>query len=539
MNAAAATSHFEAHFGSPDTRNLERRGVSGGLFTLGSQLIKLVLQIGAMAALGRLLLPADFGIFGIVMGVAGIAALIQNLGLSAATIQRATLTHREASGVFWINLTVSATLGLLLAAASPAIAWVFGEPKLVPVTLVVAFTFFTGGLTAQHEALLRRTMKFRMLAVIDVLCLMIALVAGITAAIWLPGYWAPALQHLAFCVAYLFAVWAAVARRGGWIPMLPHTALRTKEQGGGIKQLLRFGGNVTGFEVLNHMVRNSDNLLIGGFAGTAALGFYTRAYGLLLQPLRQVTRPIAQVAVPGLSRLQDQPERYTRFYYGALEIITLLTMPMVAACFVFADDAVLTVLGPGWEPAAFLFRLLAIGAFVDTFNTATGWAFISIGHVHKQLRWQLLESVMTLLAFAVGAVVGSRAGVASWLGVEPILGGAAGVAIAFSASRLLMRGPALMYCYRDTPLTLGRLGLTLMTPAFASLAAAAVLWLAPLPEAWASPMRLIVGLAAYSGLYGVLVLLTPRGRALAGMGLEKVRTRLSESRTAPLAKGAA
>lgn len=161
----------------------------------------------------------------------------------------------------------------------------------MPVTWVVAFTFLTGGLTAQHEALLRRTMRFRLLAVIDVLCLTVALDAGITAAVLLHGYWAPALQHLAFCVAYFFAVWIAVALRGGWVPMGPITALRIKERhAGGIRQLLRFGGNLTGFEVLNHMVRNCDNLLIGGFAGTTALGFYTRAYGLLLLPLRHPLR---------------------------------------------------------------------------------------------------------------------------------------------------------------------------------------------------------------------------------------------------------
>ena len=83
--------------------------------------------------------------------------------------------------------------------------------------------------------------------------------------------------------------------------------------------MLAFGGNLTGFGVVNYFARNLDNLLIGRFWGPAQLGLYARAYQLLLLPIDQMITPITAVAVPALSRLKDSPERYRQAYLRLLE----------------------------------------------------------------------------------------------------------------------------------------------------------------------------------------------------------------------------
>jgi len=59
--------------------------------------------------------------------------------------------------------------------------------------------------------------------------------------------------------------------------------------------------------VLDYTAGNIDNVLIGRFYGADALGIYSRAYSLLLVPVRQTDPPIAKIAIPVLSFLQDQP----------------------------------------------------------------------------------------------------------------------------------------------------------------------------------------------------------------------------------------
>ena len=94
--------------------------------------------------------------------------------------------------------------------------------------------------------------------------------------------------------------------------------------------MLAFGRNLTGYNVLNYLSRNLDNLLIGRYWGAQQLGLYSRAYQLLLLPLDQIVGPVDGVAVTALSRLATTPERYRQAYLRMLEKLAMVTMPAMA-----------------------------------------------------------------------------------------------------------------------------------------------------------------------------------------------------------------
>jgi O-antigen/teichoic acid export membrane protein len=80
--------------------------------------------------------------------------------------------------------------------------------------------------------------------------------------------------------------------------------------------MLKFGGDVLSFHVVNYFSRNADNLLIGWWWGAAPLGLYEKAYTLLLLPVHQINAPLAAVAVPTLSRTRDDPARFRSLPVG-------------------------------------------------------------------------------------------------------------------------------------------------------------------------------------------------------------------------------
>ena len=123
--------------------------------------------------------------------------------------------------------------------------------------------------------------------------------------------------------------------------------------------------------------------------GAGTLGPYAKAYQLLLLPIQQINTPLTSVAIPALSRLQDQPERYRKFYKHAMLPVVAAGMLIIVFIFVAADDAVLLILGSQWTDVAPLFRALAPAAMIGTFNVATGWVYISLGQAGRQTRWEL------------------------------------------------------------------------------------------------------------------------------------------------------
>lgn len=161
------------------TATLGSRTARGGMVTIISHGLKFALSIVATAILARLLTPQDYGLIGMVAVFTGFVALFKDLGLSLATVQRAEISYDQISTLFWVNLTISALITLLMMSLAPLIAWFYGEPRLILIAIVTAIGFVFGGLAVQHEALLKRQMRFYALSVIAFLSMMIGYVVGI------------------------------------------------------------------------------------------------------------------------------------------------------------------------------------------------------------------------------------------------------------------------------------------------------------------------------------------------------------------------
>jgi hypothetical protein len=222
----------------------------------------------------------------------GFLGMFQYLGLSTATIQWSDLNHEQVSALFWTNIALSAAIMLVTIAAAPFAAWFYKEPRLIGITIGYAVSILITGLYIQHEAILIRQMRFAITAVIEVSAMAIGLSVAIVSAIYGARFWALVINQLVLATVSVIGMWAACR----WRPGLPR-------RGADVRSMLTFGGNVTGFNVMQYFARNADNALIGKFWGANELGLYSRAYQMLLMPMQQINAPLAAEAVPrGLSK---------------------------------------------------------------------------------------------------------------------------------------------------------------------------------------------------------------------------------------------
>src|ERR1051325_7259076 len=181
--------------------NLGGRVMRGGVVAISSQALKFVVTILATSIMARLLTPADYGVVGMVAFVTGFVSMYKDLGLSAATIQRSEITTEQISTLFWINLLLSAGITVFTAAIAPLVAWFFGVPQLTWVTVITAAGFIISGLAVQHEALLRRQMRYFALAAISLSSMAAGYGVGIILAWYGFRYWALVASQLAVATA--------------------------------------------------------------------------------------------------------------------------------------------------------------------------------------------------------------------------------------------------------------------------------------------------------------------------------------------------
>jgi PST family polysaccharide transporter len=294
------------------------------------------------------------------------------------------------------------------------------------------------------------------------------------------GYWSLVGLVVAMAAANAVLVWVA----SGWRPGPPGRGI-------GVRPLLGFGGSLTAFNFLNYFSRNFDNVLIGAVLGAGPLGLYSKAYNLLLLPIRQINGPLGGVVLPALCRLQSDPERFRHYYLRSLGLIAFITVPIVG--FVFADtrNFVLTILGTQWLETVPLFRWLAPAALLGAINVAPGWLCIALNRNNRQLRWALISSPIMIASFAIAVSFGVIA-----------------VAAAFSISWSLLFVLFVFMACRQSPVTPLDVARAVAPPLMAaSGATAAVLGVADLTATLPSPIALLSHVPVFGAVYIVIWLI--------------------------------
>ena len=406
------------------TANLKERSIRSSAYNVATRIFSATVQVVTTLVLARLLTPEDFGVVAMVTPFMLFITLFGNWGLSQSTLQRKDLTPAQASSLFYLNIVLGLALALGLAACAPMLSGLYGRDEPQTVALFFALGVLVSSLGAQQHALLTRSLRFDLILVNEIAAALISSVLAVYMATEGAGYMALVIRHVAHTACSTTGAWLL----SGWAPSRP-------EWSADVRAMLRFGGNATGFGLVNTLVRQSDNVLIGWRHGGAELGPYGVAYRLLLMPLQLITWPIGQVMIPVLSRLEDTPEKHADWYLKSLRLISLAAVPPLFVMGVCADDIVLFALGERWADAAPIVRFLAPIGGLQVAYASTGWLMMSMGRADRQFRWALYTAPLFLVSYALGLPWGAK-GVAAAYAIATVLALAPGFAYAAHGSTI-------------------------------------------------------------------------------------------------------
>jgi PST family polysaccharide transporter len=393
----------------PQSAASRRTAVNGGVYLAITQVSRLILTTISAIVLARLLSPDDYGVVAMAAPVLSFIMMFQDLGLSAATIQRPTVSQTQSAALFWINVSASVALALLLLAISPLVAWFYGDPRPAWITAASGLVMLVTGIRLQHAALLDRDLRFGIACATEIVSALVTLIASLIAAYLMQSYWALFIGSLSGALVQTVMIWSASAFRPGWRP---------RWRGAG--DMLRFGGHITGFNLVNFFVRNADNVLIAKFAGASALGLYDRSYKLMMLPIHSINAPVSRLLLPLLSRLRDDPARYRRTYLLALRMVLLASVPGIAIVTALSDRVMPFLLGERWAATAPIFFWLGLTGLVQPVANLNGVLFMSAGRTKVMAQIGLASAFVTLIGFAIGLRWGAE-GVAASLFVTVII----------------------------------------------------------------------------------------------------------------------
>ena len=467
--------------------SLGKTAVRGGAATMAAEIGLSILRIGSTAVLARILVPADFGLLAMVTAFTIFAERFKDFGLSDATVQAKDINHAQVTALFWLNLLICVGIALLLASASKLIAIFYDEPRLTAVSLVIASTFLFSGLVIQHEALMRRQLRFATLAYIQLCSTTLSIFVAILLAYYGFGYWALVAREFSRAMFVVVGMWAACP----WRPGRPRREA-------GLAHFISFGRNVTGFNLLNFFSRSLDKILIGKLFGASWVGLYVNAYQLIALPVNQIQYPLNTVAMPALSAIQAEPSSFRSYYEKMIQLLTFFTMPVVIFCALFADVIIGLILGPKWNDAVPIFRILAVGAFMEPLVHATGPALVALGKTKAYFKLGVINSTLLVFCLLFGSI---------W--------GVFGVAVGYSIAVYLSLITCLVYGFRQTPIGIRSLLNGLLLCCLPSFFMALVLFSIRYSIGWTlTPQLFFLCLITAASSYLGLWLLIPGGKSM-------------------------
>jgi O-antigen/teichoic acid export membrane protein len=376
----------------------------------------------SVMVLARLLTPAEIGVYSVGLAIAALAHVVRDFGIGNYLIQEKGLTIDRIRTALGMAIAIAWTMAILLVAASLPIARYYAEPGLRNVLIVLSATFLIIPISSPVLSLLRRDMAFGVLYVIGVAGSLIHAVTAI------------ALAWLGF--GFMSLAWASLATNLTTLllttlyrPSIARVLPSFKEW----RRVLSFGSYSSAAGLIAQIGMNASDLVIGRMLGFAAVGFYSRAQGLVSVFNRDLMGAVTAVTLPALAIEHREGRLLKEPYLKGLSFITVFAWPFFGFLGLMAYPIVQIFFGPQWDASVPLVQFLCLAGLIYASYNLSESILVAMGQVEKVLAKELLVQSTRVSLILLSALHSLEAVAAGMILVESI-----GFLISFYYARQLI-----------------------------------------------------------------------------------------------------
>lgn len=362
-----------------------RRGLVWSLTGMGATFVA---QLALLTTMARLLTPADYGLMAMAMVAWRVFGLVAQAGVGPALIQRPDLNDEDLRRELAVTWLAGLAATLLLLVLAPMIGELYGDTDVVDVLRVAALGFVPSGLAALSLALLRRALRLKAVAAVELVAFVLGYGgAGVGAGMAGCGVWALVAAMLVQPAVSLLLSWALLRH-----PLWPSWRDARAPGSYGLRYSL--------VSLVELIAASLDSAVIGKLQGDAALGLYNRASMLAMLPAEKLAGAVSSVLFPLLSRIQGNLREVGAVSLLGLAAVGSVTAAVAAGTMAGAEELVLVLLGQKWVDSVPLLRVLACACVPMYMNHICGVICDATAMLTAKLRLQLAALVLYALLLA-------------------------------------------------------------------------------------------------------------------------------------------
>lgn len=374
------------------SQGLAQRALGGLKWVYLTQILARAVQPVTTVILARLLTPEDFGLVGMAMIAMGVLALVKDLGLGAAFIQRQTDQSDAANVVFWADLVLGGLWYVSLLLLAPWIALYFQQPIVTPILAVIGLNLVIHPFGAVQGLLLTKELLFRAIFVRDMAGIVLSAVVSIGFALNGYGVWSLAYGAVAGSLAQVLVMWLT----HHWRPRFAFNFRVARD-------LLRFGRNTTLEGILGWLMSTIDNVFVGRFLGPAQLGVYRMGFLMAFAPTNYILGPLSAITYPVYCQLGERKDELRHGYLKTIRMISLIAFPSGVLLAIVAPDLIRTLMGERWMSAAAVTQIIALQGTLSALLLVAPQVYKALGRTEIMPRFYGVRMVFSIPAYYFAA----------------------------------------------------------------------------------------------------------------------------------------
>ncbi len=341
------------------TRAIDTKGRSLRAFTARGVIVNAGFDVGLTGlglirglVLAALLTRVDYGVWGILTVSLGVLSRIKLVGIGDKYIQQEETDQELAfQKAFTFELLTTAATLVLVLAALPVIVLIYGQERLVPLSLVMSTMLVAGALQTPFWVFYRDMDYVRqrtMLALEPIVGFVVAVVLALLGF----GYWALALGATAG--AWAGAILAIATSR---------YPLRWRYDRGSLKLYASFSGPIFVATVCSIVLANGAVIAANAHLGVAAVGAIALSANITIFTNR-IDDLVSTTLYPAICAMQDRLDLLRESFVKSNRLALMWGMPFGVGLTLFAGDLVHFALGDKWRSAITLLQITGLVAAI-------------------------------------------------------------------------------------------------------------------------------------------------------------------------------
>lgn len=354
---------------SVDHTDLKQRMAKGVAWVSAATVGAKVISVVTTLILARLLSPSDFGVVALASIVMNALYLFNDLGIGPAIIHSKRDRDKVASTALILMPLFGALLTLIAIMTAPFTANFLGNPSATNIIRILSFNLLFSSLAVVPNMLLEKDMAFRRKFIPDFFPVIAYLITTVTlASVFKLGAYSLAIGQLVQGIFLVILSWFVCT----WRPRFGFDRAIARELWG-------FGKHILGGSIIAYLATNLDNMFVSRKSGPTQLGYYTLSYSIANLPATHMADMFSRVLFPSFITINDDLQVLKRAYVKSIQLVVLLTFPVLGLIAGLSYPFVKVILGDKWLPMAPILAALTIFTAFRILSSITGNLILAIG----------------------------------------------------------------------------------------------------------------------------------------------------------------